>query len=74
MSKSSDLDDLNLFPAGSSMVQSHIGIGMGEDCLVPHTWEGCDASTFQMRIGPNYNWNKQKAPSAKALYELVGVE
>lgn len=32
------------------------------------------AGTFQTRTGPNYKTNKQKAPSAPALLELMSVE
>lgn len=37
-------------------------------------WRGCSASTFSLRIGPNYSRNKKKGPSADALMELVGVD
>ncbi len=39
-----------------------------------NTWSNSDASTFSLRVGPNYEKNKQKAPSGKALMELVGVD
>lgn len=32
------------------------------------------AQTFHTRVGPNYKANKQKAPSASALLELMSVE
>lgn len=38
------------------------------------TWNSCLAETFSLRVGPNYNLNKQKAPSECALMELVGVD
>ena len=37
-------------------------------------WSHCSANTFSLRIGPNYKQNQQKAPSAPALYECVGVD
>lgn len=39
-----------------------------------NTWSNSNASTFSLRRGPNYEKNKQKAPSADALMELVGVD
>ena len=39
-----------------------------------HTWYHCDATTFQLRVGPNYEKLKKKGPSADALYEAVGLE
>eukprot|EP01038_Epipyxis_sp_PR26KG_P004811 gene4811-6740_t len=39
-----------------------------------NTWSECEAGTFSMRIGPNYNKFKKKAPSAKSLYDLAGVD
>lgn len=39
-----------------------------------HTWYSVDASTFSLRVGPNYDKNKSKGPSADALYDLVGLE
>jgi hypothetical protein len=44
------------------------------DLIIPHTWSSCDASSFQLRCGPNYKKNQKKAPSPPAFYELVGVE
>ena len=39
-----------------------------------NSWSRCSAETFSLRIGPNYKQNQQKAPSAAALYECVGVD
>ena len=39
-----------------------------------HTWFPCDATTFQLRVGPNYEKLKKKGPSGDSLYELVGLE
>jgi hypothetical protein len=40
----------------------------------PHTWSKIDSSEFNVRIGPNYSWNKKKAPSPPALYEPFAVD
>lgn len=40
----------------------------------PHTYANTDASTFQLRVGPNYKKNKQKAPSGRALYDLISMD
>ena len=41
---------------------------------VQNTWSLCPPESFLLRVGPNYNKHKRKAPSAPALYEIVGVE
>ena len=40
----------------------------------PHSYANTDASTFHLRIGPNYKKNKQKAPSSPALYDLISMD
>ncbi len=40
----------------------------------PHSYANTDASAFQLRVGPNYKKNKQKAPSAPALYDLLSMD
>ena len=42
--------------------------------IQPHSYASTDASTFHLRIGPNYKKNKQKSPSAPALYDLVSMD
>jgi len=42
--------------------------------IQPHSYANTDASTFHLRIGPNYKKNKQKSPSAPALYDLVSMD
>jgi hypothetical protein len=37
-------------------------------------WLKCEASSFLTRSGDNYRWNKNKAPSSNALFNIVGVE
>jgi len=53
-------------------------LGKLEDCAEDEdksgVWRGCSASTFSLRIGPDYSRNKKKGPSADALMELVGVD
>eukprot|EP00607_Mallomonas_marina_P007227 CAMPEP_0182416762 /NCGR_PEP_ID=MMETSP1167-20130531/1104_1 /TAXON_ID=2988 /ORGANISM="Mallomonas Sp, Strain CCMP3275" /LENGTH=228 /DNA_ID=CAMNT_0024589809 /DNA_START=30 /DNA_END=713 /DNA_ORIENTATION=- len=39
-----------------------------------NTWEHADSSVFNLRVGPNYERNKQKAPSPPAFMEHVGVD
>lgn len=40
----------------------------------PHTWTKIDSSFFNVRIGPDYNRNKKKAPSGPSLYEAFAVD
>ena len=40
----------------------------------PHSWGRADHSRFNVRIGPNYERNKKKAPSASPLYEIFAVD
>jgi len=40
----------------------------------PHSYVQTDSSLFNLRIGPNYKRNKQKAPSAPALYDLYSMD
>jgi hypothetical protein len=39
-----------------------------------HSWNVCDHSTFNVRVGPDYNRYKKKGPSEKPLYEAIGVD
>ena len=39
-----------------------------------NSWSKVDSSEFHLRIGPNYNSNKQKASSPPSLMTIVGVE
>lgn len=56
--------------AGSTLVHSE------EDhrTAPPHTWTKIDSRLFQVRIGPEYNRYKKKAPSGPPLYEAVAVD
>jgi hypothetical protein len=40
----------------------------------PHSWSRFDHEEFHVRIGPNYSWNKKKAPSARPLYDVFAVD
>lgn len=40
----------------------------------PHTYWNIDANLFNLRIGPNYKKNRQKAPSSPALYDLFTMD
>ena len=42
--------------------------------MEPHSYANTDATSFNLRIGPNYKKNKQKAPSGRALYDLVSMD
>lgn len=37
-------------------------------------WRNCDASCFNLRVGPNYSRNKKKAPSAPAMFECISMD
>lgn len=39
-----------------------------------HTWCKISPQSFQLRVGPNYDRNKKKAPSSSALYEPFAVD
>lgn len=39
-----------------------------------HTWAKTDSKLFHVRIGPDYNRFKKKAPSAPSLYEPVAFD
>lgn len=39
-----------------------------------HTWCKADFRQFNVRIGPDYNRHKKKAPSAAPIYEPFAVD
>ena len=39
-----------------------------------HSWCKCDATQFNVRIGPNYDRHKKKAPSSTPLYVPYAVD
>jgi len=42
--------------------------------IQPHSYRQTDAPLFNLRVGPNYKRNKQKAPSGPALYDLYSMD
>jgi len=44
------------------------------DPELKNCWSSIDASHFQVRSGPDYKKNKNKAPSGAALYELLDMD
>lgn len=51
-----------------------VGSTIPKDTLQPHSYGLTDPTMFNLRIGPNYKKNKQKAPSGPALYELHSMD
>ncbi|KAL7518634.1 hypothetical protein ACHAWX_003442 [Stephanocyclus meneghinianus] len=51
-----------------------MGSTIPKNTMQPHSYSNSDASIFNLRIGPNYKKNKQKAPSGPALYELHSMD
>jgi hypothetical protein len=70
-----------LLPKSGSGLQGDIIAGSSMKECTPaalanevHAWAKGDATSFHLRIGPNYSKNQRKAASSKALYDLVAVE
>jgi hypothetical protein len=42
--------------------------------VTPHSYGNADAGSFQLRVGPNYRKNRQKASSGPALYDLLSMD
>ena len=51
-----------------------LGSTIPKDTMQPHSYGQVDPTMFNLRIGPNYKKNKQKAPSGPALYELYSMD
>jgi hypothetical protein len=51
-----------------------LGSTIPKNTLQPHSYGRTDPTMFNLRIGPNYKKNKQKAPSGPALYELHSMD
>lgn len=63
------------FIAGSSLNLAELtGEEVSSESLPANTWSQVDASSFQLRTGPDYQRNKEKAPSGPAYYEIIGAE
>eukprot|EP01041_Mallomonas_annulata_P007417 gene7418-15154_t len=59
--------------AGSTLIQNtQSSEGVTE--TPPNTWESCSSSIFNLRVGPNYDRFKNKAPSSSPFMELVAVD
>jgi hypothetical protein len=55
-------------PLASITVGSSANLGGG------FTWGNAEASSFPVRVGPNYKKHGKKEPSNESLYELRGVD
>eukprot|EP00956_Cyclotella_meneghiniana_P034103 scaffold101568_cov36-Cyclotella_meneghiniana.AAC.2 len=51
-----------------------LGSSIPKNTSEPHSYGPTDSTIFNLRIGPNYKKNKQKAPSGPALYELHSMD
>lgn len=58
------------FTAGESILK---GDNKSEACEA-NTWSSCCSESFNLRVGPDYSKNGNKAPSSKSLCEVVGVD
>jgi hypothetical protein len=47
---------------------------ISEQAIDDNSWSACPADHFELRVGPNYDKNKQKRPSPDSLMTLVGME
>ena len=74
--KNTELDKvLQTHEANSAeAIQAYASAPTDDIEIQPHSYANTDASTFHLRIGPNYKKNKQKSPSAPALYDLVSMD
>jgi hypothetical protein len=62
-------------PNSAEAVRAHAASTSAADVeATPHSYGNADASSFQLRIGPNYKKNKQKGPSGPALYDLLSMD
>lgn len=75
MSSKATVNAAGVIAAGATMLPgANHSDNILEDFVLPHSWSQCDATTFSLRSGPNYNKTKKKEPSGDAFYEVAGVE
>eukprot|EP00924_Labyrinthula_sp_SR-Ha-C_P005135 snap_masked-scaffold_1-processed-gene-22.33-mRNA-1 protein AED:1.00 eAED:1.00 QI:0/-1/0/0/-1/1/1/0/633 len=68
-----NFNDLN-FAGFDPLEFDFFEIGPRKDVhLEPHSWQYADNSILQLRVGPNYGLNKQKASSGTSLFVPVSV-
>ena len=72
MSTELPIKDNDRYTAGSSVFYLNNDNINAKD--IKNRWSKCEADSFSLRVGPDYSKNKLKSPSAKALYDAVGIE
>jgi hypothetical protein len=53
---------------------STLNLSGGGESVPDNTWSSCESSCFNLRVGPDYSYNKKKAASPPAIMDIVGVE
>ena len=69
----------NAYCAPPDMVHSTVVAGRSVPHIsvagaVGHAWSGEPSTVFELRVGPDYNRFKQKAPSGVPMFELIGMD
>jgi len=64
----------NLDPNSAEAIRARAAAPASSVDVQPHSFSNSDASTFALRVGPNYKKAKRKAPSGPALYDLVSMD
>ena len=55
------------YDANAASAKSSHEVGEKVWCEVPSTF-------FDLRIGPNYSWNKKKSPAPPPFYQPIGCD